>query len=67
MPCLPTVECKEKQELIASGELSIGEPCTPYTMTKTVVNKEGNIAVKKVEICGRKIPILELRKTLLKN
>ena len=55
----------EKKELIESGVLSIGEPCTPYTLTKSVVNSEGNVEIKKVDIAGRKIPLTELRQRLL--
>lgn len=36
MPCLPTTQqiTEDKYNLIESGELSIGEPCTPYTITQ---------------------------------
>ena len=67
MPCLPTKEAivEEKKQLIVSGELSIGEPCSPYTLKKTIVKNDGSIEMKTVNICGRKIPLLELRQTLL--
>ncbi len=55
----------EKKKLVESGELTIGEPCTPYKMTKCIVNREGEIEVRPTEICGRKIPLLELRQKLL--
>ena len=69
MPCLPTKEAvaQEKKNLIASGDLSIGEPCSPYTLTNSVVNSDGNIEMKAVEICGRKIPLIELKSTLLRK
>lgn len=40
IPSLPTKEAivQEKKSLIASGEHSIGEPCLPYTVTKSIVN-----------------------------
>ena len=52
---------EEKQKLIESGELTIGEPCTPYTVTKCI-NSSGELEVRPSEICGRKI---SLRKRLL--
>ena len=67
IPCLPTKGeiMDEKKRLVESGELTIGEPCTPYVMTKCIVNSEGEIEVRPTEICGRKIPLLELRQKLL--
>ena len=66
-PCLPTVQeiTKEKQYLIESGELSIGEPCTPYTITKSIATSSGEIEIKSINIYGRKIPLYELRQYLL--
>ena len=55
----------EKHKLIESGELTIGEPCTPYIINKSIVNSSGELEVRPSEICGRKIPLLELRKKLL--
>lgn len=61
-PCLPTVQeiTKEKQYLIESGELSIGEPCTPYTIIKSIATSSGEIEIKSINIYGRKIPLYEL-------
>ena len=66
-PCLPTKSeiMNEKKSLVESGELTIGEPCTPYVKTKCIVITEGEIEVMPIEICGRKIPLLELRQMLL--
>lgn len=66
-PALPTPQSivDEKKQLIASGQLSIGEPCSPYVITKHVVTKEGDVVNKTVELHGRKIPLLELRQRLL--
>ena len=63
-PSLPTKGeiLDEKKRLVESGELTIGEPCTPYVMKKCIVNTEGEIEVRPTEICGQKIPLLELRK-----
>ena len=41
------------------------ESCNPYIMTKCNVNSEGEIEVRPTEICGCKIPLLELRQKLL--
>ena len=66
-PALPKPEAiaEEKRQLIASGQLSIGEPCSPYTLTKHVVSSDGDVLVKKIEIHGRKVPLLELRQKML--
>lgn len=47
-PSLPTPAAirAEKQEFIANGILSIGEPCSPYKLTRTVVTKEGEVQTK---------------------
>ena len=65
MPTLPTKETitLEKQKLIDSGELSIGEPCTPYALKKCTVNKDGNREFETVGLSGRKTPLTELRQT----
>ena len=69
MPSLPTTQVirEDRQQLIDSGELSIGEPCSPYILTKSIVNNDGNVESKTVEVCGRKIPLSELRERMLKK
>ena len=69
MPCLPTEEVitKQKQKLITSGELLIGEPCSPYVMNKVIIKEDLKVETKQVTISGRKIPLLELRHRLLKK
>ena len=57
---IPQSIIDKKKQPIASGQLSIGEPCSPYVKTKHVVTKEGDIVNKTVELHGRKIPLLEL-------
>ena len=47
-----------------SGELTTGEPCTPYIINKSIVNSSGELEARP-DICDRKIPLLELRKKLL--
>lgn len=69
MPSLPPPEIivHEKQNLIETGELSIGEPCSPFTITKTVVTSECSIETTSVQISGRKIPLTDLRRRLIKK
>lgn len=50
--------------LIASGELTLGEPCHPHTLKKYII-KNGEIQETTTVVYGRKIPILELRQKLL--
>ena len=68
IPSLPTTSeiTNKKAKLIESGELSIGEPCSPYMLTKSVVSKDGGIIEKKVQIYGRKIPLLDIHERLMK-
>lgn len=35
-----------KEHLIESGELTIGEPCSPYTLLKSCVMLDGNLEIK---------------------
>ena len=51
--------------MIACGKLSIGEPCSPYNITKSIVTADGEIITKQVEIVGRKLSLLEVREKLL--
>ena len=67
IPCLPTItQVKEDQkQLILSGQLSVGEACAPFSLTKCTVTNEGNVELEKVQIYGRKIPLAELRHNIL--
>ena len=56
---------EDKQQLIESGELLLGEPCTLYTATKSTVTSTGEIKFETIQIYGRKIPLHDLRKVLL--
>ena len=69
MPCLPTVGTikNEKKQLILSGELNIGEPCTPFNITKSIITSEGDVEFRDVHIHGRKIPLHDIRVALLKK
>ena len=57
---------EDKKQLIASGELSIGEACAPYKL-KSTITSAGDVQMKSVEICGHEIPLVELRYRLLKK
>ena len=69
IPTLPTASTISvtKAQLIESGELSIGEPCSLYILTKSVVGTDGNIVEKVIQVDGRKISLLELRKRFIKQ
>lgn len=53
-------------DMIESGLLLIGEPCSPYTVTK-YISKQGSITKENLEVSGRKIHLQELRRRLLKK
>ena len=66
LPSLSVI-ANERKQLVETGELSLGEPCTPYTITKYIVTTVGDVETQKIEISGRKIPLHELRSTFLKK
>jgi len=68
-PALPTVNKirEEKRSLIDDSTLSIGEPCSPYDITKTVVSPDGDVVTNITKICGRKIPLHYLRQKMLEQ
>ena len=41
-------------DMIENGVLLIGEPCSPYMVTR-YISKNGNITGEKVDISGRKV------------
>lgn len=67
VPCLPTPKTvkAQKQALLDSGQLTIGEPCTPYKLIKSVVTYDGDVETITSELVGRKIPLTQVRKSLL--
>ena len=69
VPSMPTEASLKKdiQNLIDTGELNLGEPCAPYILTKSSVNEEGQIVTDTTEVYGRKISLVEIRKSLLKR
>ena len=68
IPCNPTPKSIKKSwsDMIESGELSLGEPCTPYTLTK-YITREGIVSTAEVPVYSRKFSLLSLRKKLLKT
>ena len=66
-PALPTPKTisDEQQALVASGKLSISEPCSPYLLTKCIVTNDGEVVTNQVELHRRKIPLYELHQKLL--
>ena len=45
---------------------TLGEQCTPYELTRYTPHK-GKIVAREVRVCGRKIPLEEIRERLLKR
>ncbi len=64
---LPQVISTEKNEMVASGRLSLGEPCSPYTVKRSVVTSDGEVETQEVNIIGRKLSLLEIRKKLIEK
>ena len=61
----PTIgEIKEDtSKKLHKGELTLGEPCCPFNVAKV----DGSLTRVSSEVYERKIPLLKLRKRLLKN
>ena len=51
-------------DMIESGELSLGEPCNPHTLTRYTI-KEGALHKEESVVYGRKISLQSLREKLL--
>ena len=68
MPTMPTVACikEDIKEMLMSGKLTLGEPCAPFVLKKVSI-VDGQLVSTQCEIHGRKIPLLEIRKRLLKK
>ena len=59
----PATVRNEWMDMIQSGLLSIGELCSPYTVTK-YVSKGGLITKETFQVSGRKISMHELRQKM---
>ena len=68
VPCHKTVNMikLDWEDMIESGELTLGEPCAPCTITKYAV-VDGKIQKSECEVHGRKIPLIYIRKKLLQK
>ena len=66
IPVPPTTEVITVawKKMVDSGELMLGIPCSPYTIT-SYRNDKGRITVEHKKIEGRKIPLHDVRSTLL--
>ena len=66
-PSLPPLNAvlKERDQMIADGRLKIGEPCTPYTMTRFKTSTGGRLFEQSVTISGRKFSLLDIQAEML--
>lgn len=62
----PAIVRNEWMHMVHSGVLCIGEPCSPYTVTK-YVSKNGLITRERFEVSGRKISLYDLRQRVLQK
>ena len=68
VPCHKTASMikSEWTDMIRSGQLTLGEPCAPYTLTKySVVG--GKVERSESVIYGHKVPLVYIRKKLLQK
>ena len=65
---MPTVASlkEDVSQLLETGKLSMGEPCSPYTIVKSSVH-DGKLENTTSQVYGRKIPLLEIRERILKK
>ena len=68
VPAIPTVTSlkEDVSELLESGRLTMGEPCSAYTVVKSAVH-DGKLESIASQIYGRKMPLFEIRQRLLKK
>ena len=55
------------QSKVESGEYVLGEMIVPQTFKKVTLTKEGHLQTETFTVSGRKIPLLEIRKRMLKE
>ena len=68
IPCpLPVSSLKkEKVALVESGEITLGVPCSHYTVSHSII-KDGKVNQEEIQVKGRKFPLTDLRKKILKQ
>ena len=54
-------------EKIKSGEYNLGKIITPREYRKMIITPDGEVKEEKFYVSGRKIPLFDIRKQLLKN
>lgn len=66
VPTHPTVQAisEEWSNMISRGELTLGEPCHPQTISRLSV-KTGELKKTEHTVYGRKIPLIDIRRRLL--
>lgn len=69
VPSLPTIKSLQGsiKHLIDTGVLNLGELCSPYAVGKTSVGSDGTVVTVSSDVRGRKITLLDIRKSLLKK
>ena len=65
VPAHRTVE-EDWKRMIELGELTLGEPCYPQTLCKYTI-KGGELQYSETIVYGRKIPLIEVERKLLKK
>ena len=55
------------QSKVESGEYVLGQMIVPQTFKKVMLRKEGHLKRETFTVSGRKIPLLEIRKRMLKE
>lgn len=68
MPCHKTASMIKSDwaDMIRSGELTLGEPCAPHTLTKYKV-VDGGVEKSEYVVYGGKVPLVYIRKKLLQK
>lgn len=68
VPCHKTASMIKSDwaDMIRSGELTLGEPCAPYTLTRYRV-VDGRVEKSECVVYGRKVPLVYIRKKLLQK
>ena len=56
----------DTEDMLRSGELTLGEPCAPCRMTKYAL-VDGRVQKSEHEVHGRKFPLVYIRQKLLQN
>ena len=66
IPPTPHAIKKEWANLVSSGNIHMGEACSPYTTTK-FVQRDGQVVRENVTVEGRKIPLHDIRVRMLQK